>query len=63
MPEREKPEPRGIECPKCGCRHLPVSYTRQVRDGVIRRVRICANPYCGRKIVTTERITSDTAAD
>ena len=42
----------GLECPKCGCRHLPVWYTRQ-RPGHILRVRKCR--HCGRKVMTRER--------
>lgn len=58
---REKPttkdktaEPAlGLECPKCGCRHLPVSYTRK-RPGHILRVRRCR--HCGRRVATRERV-------
>ena len=42
----------GIECPRCGCRHLYVVYTRQ-RPKKILRVRECR--YCGRRITTWER--------
>lgn len=42
----------GIRCPSCHCRHAPVSYTRQRRDG-IQRVRVCR--HCGRKFATFER--------
>ena len=48
----EQPEERGIACPKCGCRHLPVRYTRQ-RAGFIQRVRECR--HCGRRLITRER--------
>ncbi len=42
----------GIECPRCGCRHLYVVYTRQ-RSKKILRVRECR--YCGRRIKTYEQ--------
>ena len=45
-------EPRGLACTQCGCRHLPVNYTRQ-RRGFILRVRECRN--CGKRMVTRER--------
>jgi transcriptional regulator NrdR family protein len=40
-------------CPTCGCRHLPVLYTRQRAQQIV-RVRACRN--CGRRIVTRETI-------
>jgi hypothetical protein len=49
----EESEPQGIECPKCGCRHLYVVYTRQ-RNKRILRVRQCR--YCGRRVMTCEEI-------
>ena len=43
----------GLVCPKCGCRHLIVVYTRpRVRQ--ILRVRACR--HCGRRLVTRERL-------
>ncbi len=57
MPERKSKERKdrnqGIECPRCGCRHLPVLYTRR-RFGRIVRVRRCR--HCGRRVVTSEAI-------
>ena len=47
-------EPRGIHCPKCGCGHFEVAYTRRIQGGAIRRRRECR--FCGRRILTTERI-------
>ena len=41
-----------IVCPKCGCKHLPVVYTRP-RAGHILRVRACR--HCGKRVVTRER--------
>lgn len=43
---------RGIECPKCGCRHFFTTHTEPLRDGRIRRRKICR--HCGRRIVTFE---------
>lgn len=48
-----KDGPRGLSCPKCGCRHLPVWYTRP-RRGYTLRVRSCRN--CGHRVTTRERI-------
>jgi transcriptional regulator NrdR family protein len=42
----------GLECPRCGCRHLYVVYTRQ-RLKKILRVRECR--HCGRRINTYEQ--------
>lgn len=43
----------GIQCPRCGCRHLPVLYTRQ-RLKKIMRIRICR--HCGRRLMTYEQL-------
>jgi transcriptional regulator NrdR family protein len=43
---------RGIVCPRCGCRHLKTTHTEPLRDGRIRRRKVCR--HCGRKIVTFE---------
>jgi len=45
---------RGIECPRCGCRHLRVIYTRRAIGGRIMRRRECRN--CGRRMTTYERV-------
>lgn len=50
--KRPKPDNVGIRCPSCHCRHCPVGYTRQRKDGV-RRVRVCR--HCGRRFSTFER--------
>lgn len=42
----------GLRCPKCGCGHLEVARTWDVRDGR-RRKRVCRN--CGHEFPTTER--------
>ncbi len=44
---------RGLECPRCGCRHLFVIWTRRRGDRVLRR-RECR--HCGRRVVTSERV-------
>lgn len=44
---------QGIRCPKCGCAHLRVIYTRKTWGGALRRRRECRN--CGYRITTTER--------
>ncbi len=49
---------RGIECPRCGCRHFYVVYTR-LREGSIMRRRECR--HCGRRITTREKPVGDTA--
>lgn len=43
----------GICCPDCGCRHLFVNNTIQIRNGV-KRYRECR--HCGKIIVTREKI-------
>lgn len=43
---------RGISCPKCGCRHFYTTHTEPLRDGRVRRRKVCR--YCGRRIVTYE---------
>ncbi len=43
----------GLSCPKCGCRDLRAYYTRPRKDHILRK-RICR--YCGKKIVTREKI-------
>lgn len=46
-------EPRGLICPKCGCRHFSVIYTRARAGGLIIRRRECR--HCGRRMTTSER--------
>ncbi len=53
--EAKRPEEkRGLECPRCGCRHFHVLYTRAVSGGRIRRRRECR--YCGRRMTTHENL-------
>ncbi|MEX2388790.1 MAG: hypothetical protein WD534_13005 [Phycisphaeraceae bacterium] len=47
------PEERGLRCPRCGCGHLPVVYTRP-KPGCILRVRECR--HCGKRLSTRERV-------
>jgi transcriptional regulator NrdR family protein len=49
----ESVERRGLVCPRCGCGHFRVIYTRRVQGGRIVRRRECRN--CGRRITTYER--------
>lgn len=44
---------RGLECPKCGCGHFRVLYTRRAVAGKLLRRRECR--YCGRRITTYEQ--------
>lgn len=50
-------EDQGIRCPKCGCGHLWVLWTRPRADRSIRRRRECR--HCGHEITTTERLISE----
>ena len=45
-------EPRGLRCPRCGCGHFLVIYTRPQPQGRILRRRECR--YCGRRLTTIE---------
>jgi transcriptional regulator NrdR family protein len=48
----------GICCPQCGCRHFYTTHTEPLRDGRVRRRKVCR--HCGRKLVTYERPLGDT---
>ena len=51
----EKPEQqRGLRCPKCGCGHFRVIYTRRAWGGKVVRNRECR--HCGRRVITYERV-------
>lgn len=43
---------KGLACPRCGCRHLFVVYTRPADARRIMRRRECR--HCGRRVVTYE---------
>ena len=49
---RSKQEEAGIVCPKCGCRHFYTTHTEPLRDGRVRRRKVCR--HCGRKLLTFE---------
>jgi transcriptional regulator NrdR family protein len=49
---REPASKRGLECPRCGCKHFWVVYTRKAPRGCVRRRRECR--HCGRRITTYE---------
>ena len=52
--ENRRPKvPQGLRCPRCGCRQLPVYYTRNQANYVF-RVRYCSR--CGRRLLTRERV-------
>lgn len=50
----ETKEKRGLECPRCGCGHFYVLYTRRARGGRLLRRRECR--HCGRRVNALERI-------
>jgi len=54
-PDRHPTSPRGtrlaLQCRTCGCRHLPVVYSRPFPQYTM-RVRKCRN--CGRRLLTRE---------
>ena len=43
---------RGLECPRCGCAHFRVLYTRRAWGGRLLRRRKCR--HCGRRMTTYE---------
>lgn len=44
----------GLECPRCGCRHFKVVYTRPGGEGAIQRRRECR--HCGWRCTTREKV-------
>jgi len=48
-------EQRGLRCPRCGCGHFRVIYTRSAWGGRIVRRRECRN--CAKRVTTTKRFT------
>lgn len=50
----------GIACPQCGCRHFYTTHTEPLRDGRIRRRKVCR--HCGRKLLTFESTTAGPGA-
>ena len=53
---RGKREYAGIVCPQCGCRQFYTTHTEPLRDGRIRRRKVCR--HCGRKVLTFESTTA-----
>jgi len=53
-PPQEPAEQRGLVCPKCGCEHFRVIYTRRTWGGKIMRSRECR--HCGRRVITYEHV-------
>lgn len=51
--QKSDPEPKGLVCPNCGCRHFYVVYTRPRAEKIVRR-KECR--YCGRRVTTTEKV-------
>jgi len=49
---QHRDDQRGLICPKCGCKHFYVIYTRAARGGRIMRRRACR--HCGRRMTTYE---------
>lgn len=54
QPQTEQEEQRGLLCPKCGCEHFRVIYTRRTWGGKIMRSRECR--HCGRRVITYEHV-------
>jgi transcriptional regulator NrdR family protein len=54
----EKNDNRGICCPRCGCRHFYTTHTEPLRDGRVRRRKVCR--HCGRKMLTFETVVGAT---
>lgn len=44
----------GLVCAKCGCRHFLTPSTWRLKDGTVRRLRVCR--HCGQPINTTEHV-------
>lgn len=49
-------KPKGIVCPKCGCRHMKAVQS-DPRPNAKFRYRECRN--CGKRILTKETVVSD----
>lgn len=47
-------EQAGLQCPRCGCRHLEVQYTERGNRCRV-RIRVCR--HCGTRVRTREQIT------
>ena len=49
---------RGLECRKCGCRHLSVDHTHRAMNMIV-RYRRCR--HCGARVTTCERAVAPSA--
>lgn len=58
--KHEAKSDRGIRCPRCGCGHWRVIYTRPSLTGRVVRRRECR--HCGRRITTHEHDTRNAFA-
>jgi transcriptional regulator NrdR family protein len=56
QPPKDGTTTRGLECPRCGCRHFYVIRTWQTGKFVCRR-RQCR--HCGRRVTTQEKVIAD----
>lgn len=56
---RDSKDQRGLICPKCGCRHFRVIYTRARWGGRILRRRQCR--HCGKRVTTFEQLWAQTS--
>lgn len=54
QPLPKQAEARGLVCPRCGCQHFRVIYTRRALGGKVVRSRECR--HCGRRVITYERV-------
>lgn len=52
--DEDRAPPKGLYCRACWCQWFKVHKTRPLSGGRIRRVRICQNPNCGKRLYTTE---------
>lgn len=57
MAMHKDPPEGGIRCPKCGCRHAPVLWTRDKVMGRRERQRECWN--CHKRFRTYEKLLKD----
>ena len=55
--QRTPVQRQGLTCPRCGCGHFRVLYTRGAASGRLLRRRECR--YCGRRITTYEQVAAD----
>lgn len=51
---------QGIECPRCGCRHLPALFSRR-KGRLMIRLRVCR--HCGKRVRTVEKEVKEGMSD